>query len=252
MRGKPPPGPIWLWLLVTLWALCEAGKAAGLPSDEAVPSFPTPLTKYHDTEIPNVIDRLIHRVEVDPFNLVATIIFLCAITHTFLTSVFTKTARRYEREFAALETQELDAKVGKAVARTRDRLQFRAPVFGFLGEVEAVFGIWLVPLFLVIVMMKGWPALVDYSVKINAAEPIVVVAIMAIASSRPILRIAERGLASVAGFGGFGSAPGGVSIFSFRPLFWLFISGAGAVSIFSGVPPDRIFYLNTSPTPPLC
>src|SRR5258708_11529755 len=118
--------------------------------------------------------------------------------HKFVETVCSKVARRYEDEFAALEPQELDAALGKAVARTRDRLQFRAQVFGFLGEVEAVFGLWLVPLFLVIVMMKGWPALVDYSVKINAAEPIFVVAIMAMASSRPILRIAERGLATVA------------------------------------------------------
>src|SRR5260221_14139492 len=201
MRGKLPLGPIWLCILVTSWALCEDGKAAGLPSDETVQSFPTPLAQYDDSGIPNVIDRLIHRVEVEPFNLVATIIFFCAITHTFLTSLFTEAARRYEDQFAALEPHEVDAALGKAVTRTRDRLQFRAQVFGFLGEVEVVFGIWLVPLFLVIVMMKGWPALVDYSVKITAAEPVFVVAIMAMASSRRILRIAERGLASWAGFG---------------------------------------------------
>jgi Na+/H+ antiporter NhaD/arsenite permease-like protein len=246
MRGKLSPGQIGLYILVTSWALRENGKAAGLLSDGAVPSFPTPLAQYHDTAIANVIDRLIHRVEVDPFNLVATIIFFCAITHTFLTSVFTKAARRYEHEFAALETQELDAELGKAVARTRDRLQFRAQFFGFLGEVEAVFGIWLVPLFLAIVMMKGWPALVDYSVKINAAEPIFVVTIMAMASSRPILRIAERGLASVAGLGGYGPAAWWITILSLGPLLGSFITEPGAMTICAVLLRDRIYNLNPS------
>src|SRR5246127_404084 len=206
-----------------LFALGAVGKAATL-SSETDPSFPTPLSHYHDGAIPNTIDRLIHRVQVDPFNLVATIIFFCAITHTFLTSVFTKAAHRFEHEFTALESQELDPELGKVVARRRDKLQFRAQLFGFLGEVEAVFGIWLVPLFLAIVTMKGWTALIDYSSKINAAEPIFVVAIMAMASSRPILRIAERGLASVAGLGGYGPAAWWITILSLGPLLGSFIT----------------------------
>ena len=228
-----------------LLALSGIGKAAEVASETA-PSFPTPLSQYHDGAIPNTIERLIHRVQVDPFNLVATIIFFCAITHTFLTSVFTKAARRFEHEFAALEAQELDAEQGKAVARRRDKLQFRAQFFGFLSEVEAVFGIWLVPLFLAIVTMKGWTALIDYSGKINAAEPIFVVAIMAMASSRPILRIAERGLASVAGLGGYGPAAWWITILSLGPLLGSFITEPGAMTICAVLLRDRIYNLHPS------
>ncbi|HYZ75199.1 MAG TPA: hypothetical protein VE641_19120, partial [Chthoniobacterales bacterium] len=112
--------------LVILLALGAAGKAVTPVSSEIASSFPTPLLEYHDAAMASPIDRLIHRVQVDPFNLAATVIFVCAIMHTFLTSVFTKTARRYEHEFAALEPHELDAERGKTIARTRDKLQFRA------------------------------------------------------------------------------------------------------------------------------
>jgi hypothetical protein len=232
-------------LFLILLALGAAGKAATAPSETA-PSFPTPLSEYHDGAVPNTIERLIHRVQVDPFNLVATIFFFCAIAHTFLTSVFTKTARRFEHEFAALEPQEFDVQQGKAVARRRDKLQFRAQFFGFLGEVEAVFGIWLVPLFLAIVTMKGWTALIDYSAKINAAEPIFVVAIMAMASSRPILRIAERGLASVAGLAGYGPAAWWITILSLGPLLGSFITEPGAMTICAVLLRDRIYNLGPS------
>lgn len=75
-----------------------------------------------------------------------------------------------------------------------------------MGEVEAVFGIWLVPLFISIVLMKGWPTLVGYITSLNPAEPVFVVAIMAMASSRPILQLTENWLAKLAVLGG--STPG--------------------------------------------
>jgi hypothetical protein len=246
MRRKTGSSLIGFLILIASWAPCENGNAARLPSDEVTPSVPTPLAQYHDAAIANTVDRLIHRVEVDPFNLIATITFFCAIIHTFLTSAFTKAARRYEQEFTVLEARELDPRHGKAVAKIRDRLQFRAQCLGFLGEVEAVFGIWLIPLFLAIVMMKGWPALVEYSVKINAAEPIFVVAIMAMASSKPILRIAERGLAGVAGLGGYGPAAWWITILSLGPLLGSFITEPGAMTICAVLLRDRIYNLNTS------
>ena len=223
----------------------SAGEAAEPPFATATPAFPRPLSEYHDGEI-RVIDRLVHRAGVEPFNLIATLIFFCAIIHTFLTSSFTKMAHRYEQEFDALEAQELHPEIGTAVARRRDRLQFRAQLLGFMGEVEAVFGAWLVPLFATIIVMKGWPSLVAYSTSVNAAEPIFVVAIMAMASSRPILRIAERGLAAVAGIGGYGPAAWWVAILSFGPLLGSFITEPGAMTICALLLRNRIYNLGPS------
>jgi len=130
-----------LLLFVSLFAFASRGAAE--PSAVIGRSaFPRPLAEYHDEETNSAISQLIHRAQVEPFNLIATLIFFCAIVHTFLTSTFTKLGRRYEHEFDALEPRELDSEIGKKVARRRDKLQFRAQFFSLLGEVEAVFGVW--------------------------------------------------------------------------------------------------------------
>jgi hypothetical protein len=235
-----------LLILTTLLVFTSRGKASELASAAGQSAFPRPLAEYHDEGIASAIGQLIHRVQVEPFNLIATLVFFCAILHTFLTSTFTRLARRYEHEFDALEAQELDSEVGKLIVRRRDKLQFRAQFFSFLGEVEAVFGVWLVPLFLAIVAMKGWPALVTYSASISPAEPIFVVAIMAMASSRPILTIAERGLASLAGIGGYGPAAWWITILSIGPLLGSFITEPGAMTICALLLRNRIYSLGPS------
>jgi putative Na+/H+ antiporter len=83
--------------------------------------------------------KLVQRVQAEPFNLVGTLIFLCAIIHTFLASKFMLIAHRLEHQYHALKEQEKDTSDDKELARMRDRLQFRAQLFHFLGEVEAVF-----------------------------------------------------------------------------------------------------------------
>jgi hypothetical protein len=181
--------------------------AAALDPNHPQFNFPKALEEYHDDETPNLFKKLIGRVRDEPFNLVGTIIFLCAIIHTFLTSKFTHIAHGYQQEFAALEKHEGES--DPSVERRRDALQFRSQFFHFMGEVEAVFGIWLVPLFLVIVLMKGWSTLVGYIASLDPAEPVFVVVIMAIASSRPILRLTESWLAKLAALGALPPQHGG-------------------------------------------
>src|SRR5260221_694856 len=158
-----------LLVLASLLAFASLANAAEPSSPTGQSAFPLPLAEYRDEQMNSAISQLIHRVQLEPFNLIATLIFFCAIVHTFLTPTFTKIARRYEREFDALEVHELDSEIGKDVARRRDKLQFRAQLSSFLGEVEAVFGVWLIPLFLGIIIAQGWPALVTYSASISPA-----------------------------------------------------------------------------------
>jgi putative Na+/H+ antiporter len=207
-----------LFLTLCLWGvrLDSAGAASAPDAGHGELDFPKSVESYHDDETPNLLQKLISRVKAEPFNLVGTIIFWCAIIHTFLTSKFMHIAHAYKQEFEALEDREMGA--DRSIERRRDALQFRAQFFHFMGEVEAVFGIWLVPLFISIVLMKGWPKLVSYITSLNPAEPVFVVVIMAIASSRPILRLTESWLAKLAGLGG--STPGAwwLSILTLGPL----------------------------------
>ncbi len=117
----------------------------------------------------------LERIQAEPFNLVGTLIFLGAIIHTFLASKFMLIAHRLEHQYLALKEQEKDTSDDKELSRMRDRLQFRAQLFHFLGEVEAVFGIWLIPLAIAILVMKGWSTLTSYAASIDVAEPVFVV-----------------------------------------------------------------------------
>src|SRR5208283_323229 len=67
--------------------------------------FPPPLESYHDADVSGVWEVLVNRVHLDPFNLWATLIFLAAVIHTFLTHKFIQWANvleeRHEQHWKA-------------------------------------------------------------------------------------------------------------------------------------------------------
>jgi hypothetical protein len=151
------------WLLIVLLlsvGQIESAQTAPASRSGAESRFPKPVEEYHDEQTPGIITaKLVQRIQAEPFNLVGTLIFLGAIIHTFLASKFMLIAHRLEHQYHALEGQEKDTSASKELFRMRDRLQFRAQLFHFLGEVEAVFGIWLIPPAIAILVMKGWSTL---------------------------------------------------------------------------------------------
>jgi hypothetical protein len=225
--------------------LVQSGLTA--PTGGAKLNFPKPLEEYHDEQIPGVFAKLSHRIQSDPFNLLGTLIFVAAITHTFLASKLMHIAHRLEHQFHALEEVEQSSPTNEQVFKQRDRLQFHAQVFHFLGEVEAVFGIWLIPLFLAILVMKGWQTLVSYASSTNAAEPVFVVVVMAIAGSRPVLYFTENCLAKIASLGGSTVAAWWLAILTIGPLVGSFITEPAAMTICALLLRRKLYDLRPSP-----
>jgi Na+/H+ antiporter NhaD/arsenite permease-like protein len=234
----------FLIVIILFGGRLEPAVAAGPDAAHAELNFPTPLEDYHDDQIPGLFQKLADRVRAEPFNLIGTIIFFCAILHTFLTAKFMHLSHACKHEFEALENQEKAA--DPSIARRRDVLQFRTQFFHFMGEVEAVFGIWLVPLFIAIILMKGWPTLVGYITSLNPAEPVFVVVIMAMASSRPILRLTENWLAKLAALGGSTPAAWWLSILTLGPLLGSFITEPAAMTICALVLRQKFYALRPS------
>jgi hypothetical protein len=152
-----------LLLLALGFSLCLAtlsATAAGLPRPAI--DFPLPVDSYHDQQISSLFGKLVERIQREPLNLVATISFFAAIIHTFLAAQFRTIAHRYQQSYEAIEyllhTPDSLPDYGKG----HDKLIFRAQLFFFMGEVEAVFGIWLIPLFVAIIAFHGWSTMVDY------------------------------------------------------------------------------------------
>lgn len=212
------------WLIVG-WAAHGVGAEAGGNS-----VFPRPLESYDDGAL-GVGAKLMYRIHEEPFNLVATALFLAAIVHTFLVARFLAIAHRYEAELEMLGEAQGDAEAREAQDRRRDRLRFRAHFFHFMGEIEAVFGIWAVPLGIALAVCKGWPVMTDYFAQASYAEPIFVVVVMAIAASRPVLSLAEMCLARVARLGRSTPAAWWLSILTIGPLLGSFITEPAAMTI---------------------
>ena len=218
--------------------------AAGLP--RLALDFPLPVDSYRDQQIPSLLGKLTGRIRREPLNLVATIIFLAAIVHTFLVNRFRKIAYNYQQSYEAIEYLLHATDVPPDFGKKQDKLLFRAQLFYFFGEVEAVFGVWLIPLFVAIIAFHGWSTMVDYVGNVNVADAIFVVVIMAMASSLPIIRLTETVIAKVSAIGKGTPASWWLAILTLGPLLGSFITGPAAMTICALLLRHRFYSLKPS------
>ena len=185
-------------------------------------AFPLPLSAYADPSGSGLLDLLWSRIEAEPFNAVATAIFLLAVCHTFVAPRFAEAAHRRQARADA-----------SALAAGRMPVpDVAAEILHFFGEVEVVFGLWTVPLLIAIVASRGWDTAVHYlNDGVTFTEPLFVVVIMAIASTRPVVELAENTLRRFANLGGSTPAAWWLSILIVAPLLGSFITEPGAMTI---------------------
>lgn len=231
----------FLTLLFLLVASClfpaTAGAAGGSLPPKAWPEhgqfshFPVPVKEYE--KVDGLGATLSSRIKKDPFNLVATIIFVCAILHTFAAGIFNRWAHHAEEEHRReVEAREALLPPGERHPEARSEVSFKATILHFLGEVEAVFGLWVIALAVAAVSFYSWEDFTHYvQYDRTFVEPIFVVIIMAIASSRPVLRFAES-MVKIAADRGKGS-PGAwwISILTITPILGSFITEPAAITI---------------------
>lgn len=195
--------------------------------------FPLPLDAY-PAAAPG--EPLLHvfttRIQVEPFNVVATAIFVLAIVHTFAAGRFSALAHTVQRRHDE-----------RARVQGREPLpSVAAEVLHFFGEVEVVFGLWAVVLMIAIAVAKGWHVATGYlNSGVNYTEAMFVVVIMALASTRPIVRFAEGALRRVADVGGGAPAAWWITILTVGPLLGSLITEPAAMTI-SALLLSRQFY----------
>jgi len=217
--------------LKTAFVVLAILPASGLLADEVLArSFPPSLESYNDAHFTSVWEILKNRVEKEPFNLIATILFVCAVVHTFFTHKF----REWAHHFEVRTSEESDAPTS---LKQHLGVSLRPSVVGralhFLGEVEAVFGIWVIPLMAIMIWRVGLQESKDYlNHRINFAEPIFVVVIMAIASTRPVMQLAESFMAFFARSLGKGTPTAWwLCILTIGPLLGSLITEPAAMTI---------------------
>ncbi len=186
----------------------------------AAAAFPPPLSSYPAGG--TLLQTLAARIEAEPFNAIATGIFVLAILHTFAAARFASYAHRLQHRHEE---------------RARSRGEAPRPgilpeLLHFLGEVEVVFGLWALVLMIVMAAWSGWHTATHYlNDTVNYTEPMFVVVIMALASTRPIVGFAEAALRRLAS--AFGGTPGAwwVMILTIGPLLGSFITEPAAMTI---------------------
>ncbi len=195
-------------------------------------TFPRPLASYADAALP-VPERIESRVKAEPFNLIASIIFVGAILHTFLAGFFAKWAHRLEEQQEARNVASRERDLGKKTIGAREPVSFGATVLHYLGEVEAIFMIWAVPLLAAALYYFGWAQVTQFvGHDCDFREPLFVIIIMAISASRPVVRFAERCLAVVAHRCGKGTpAAWWVTVLTLAPILGSIITEPAAMTI---------------------
>ncbi len=202
------------------------GSVGALAAQKAVDdakAFPRNLESYNDSEFNSITAILIHRIKQEPFNLVASIIFMCAIIHTFLTGKFMAIAHKWEHEH--------EEKIRKNLV-DRNSVHHGAELFHFLGEVEAVFGLWVIALVGAIFFFYDWHTLVNYIVyNVNFVEAEFVVVIMTLASTRPILKFSESIMWKIANLFGGTLTVWWLTILTIGPVLGSLITEPAAMTI---------------------
>lgn len=212
-----------LGLLILCGLVC--GAAHGAETGVGV-SFPLPIESYADVNLP-MAERLVGRVRQEPLNAVATVIFLLAIVHTFLAPKIMHYAHDLRKAHARRRPSEKEPRADAVPS-----VSFKAELMHFLGEVEAIFGLWILPLLGVLIAMKGWSATKHYiNEGVSFTEPLFVVVVMSIAASRPILKAAENIMGKAAGALGGSAAAFWFSVLTIGPAMGSFITEPAAMTI---------------------
>jgi hypothetical protein len=223
---------------LALLAIAAFSAWASVKTPSGAPDFPPSLESYRDSGLGSILAILLDRIRQHPFNLVVTLIFFCAIVHTFLASRFMNISHewqhRHEEKIRRGEVDERSVDIG-------------AEIFHFFGEVEVVFGLWAVVLIAAILLTFGWPTVIRYFVnKVNFTEASFVVVIMTLASTRPILKLAESIMMKAAGLLGGSLAALWLTILTIGPLLGSFITEPAAITICALVLSQNFYELQPS------
>ena len=225
------------------WISHYTGKAAQYSR------FPVPLSAYAEEEKGMSLgQKLAHRIDVDPFNLAASLVFLLAIFHTFLAPFFQSLAHKLEKKH---KESLIKNKFQIQHPEQRVPVSFAATLCHFLGEVEVVFGLWIIPFFFVCQHYYSMDDFLRYIDKDTSfVEPLFVAVVMVVASSRPVCRMAENALKLGASLGKGSPAAWWLSVLCIAPLLGSFITEPAAMTL-SAILLAKKFY-QLKPSPSLC
>lgn len=174
-------------------------------------------TQYPDNNQPYLLQKLLIRIETQPFNIIAFLIFACAVIHIFLSN-------KIHRLSESLRDGKTDSEL------TPWRL-FLIHIVKFCGEVEVVFGLWTIPLLISMVVFFSWDTMLHYLDDLSYTEPIFVIVIMIIAATSPIVAFTTNILKRLMAVFGDSIKMQWMLLLTVGPLLGSFITEPGAMTL---------------------
>jgi hypothetical protein len=224
----------WVWFSLIIFFVASADAASG-HSGALDLKFPRPTGEYEDPANATAWGIIKARAAQEPLNAIASFLFLCAILHTFLAPKILHLSHvlreKHREQFRERSKTDPDF----------PSVSFKAEMLHFLGEIEAVFGIWAIPVLLSVALFKGWHVPLNYMNSLSFAEPVFVVIIMAVAATRPVMFVAEWCLAIIVRLLGGSIAAWWFTVLTVGPLLGSFITEPGAMTISALILRDKFF-----------
>ena len=200
--------------------------------------FPLPLSSYPETPPgAGLLEILRSRAEADPFNLVATLIFGMAILHTFAAKRVTVIAHHVQE---AHEKREREQGLRPPPASRRSFCTSSER-----SRSSSACGWWCLEGRLV--WARGYDTVKHYfNGSVNFTEPLFVFVIMALASTQPVLDLAEGVLRRIAAIGNGPPTAWWLTILTVAPLMGSFVTEPAAMTIAALLLSKQVFALGPS------
>jgi len=166
---------------------------------------------------------------VTPFRIFTLAIFLCAVIHTLCANQFTKLSKR------------VAARHARKVKDPKRDVSFLAEVLFFFGEVEIIFGLWVIPLVIAVTAFYGWGDMITYLNSRIYVEPFFIIVVMSLSATRPIVKLAEKGVHALARVFGDTTASWWMTALTLGPIFGSIITEVSAMTIVALLMKKKLF-----------
>lgn len=173
--------------------------------------------KFDCIKDPRVLE--LENLSFTPFHVIALTLFVLAIIHTLSVRKIHSWARLRELHLPPQRS-------GKKAPR-----DLSTQCLYFLSEIEIVFALWAIPLFISIVYIYDWATALDYVNTRDYTEPLFVAVILSLSATRPILVLAERTITWIAKRLGGSLSAWWLTLLTIGPLLGSFITEVGAMTL---------------------
>lgn len=163
------------------------------------------------------------------FNLGVLFIFLLAIIHTFFTPQLHQLAGQLRAKQVAQPYK-------------RRHYSFLCEFCQLNSEIEVVFGLWLMPLFIWASIFTDWSSILNYVKSRDYSFALYIMAIVAVVGSRPIISFSERVLDFFARLGKDSPGAWWLTIMTLGPLLGSVLKEPGAMAL-SAILLQKKFYV---------